>query len=139
MNLWKYVSIEQAYFFAVLAATHANGISGKLSFWGFCLSFDKILLEFSKKLLELVRIFPWVSGKPSIYWIFDKNLPFYSKKLLKVTFVVQMVVNFNKLAVSVLENFRFLEFFWKYCLSFKEKLLEFEFFSPWVLGRTAKK
>ena len=26
------VSVDQAYFFAVLAATHANGISGKLSF-----------------------------------------------------------------------------------------------------------
>ena len=29
--------------------------------------------------------------------------------------------------------------FWEFCLSFLKKLLEFEFFLPWVLGRTTKK
>ena len=48
-------------FLVVFAAMDVTEISGKLSFWGFCLSFDKILLEFSKNLLELLRMFPWVS------------------------------------------------------------------------------
>ena len=54
----------------------------------------------------MLRIFPWVSGRQCIYWIFDKNLHFLQCKLLKVTFGVHMAVNLNKLAVDVLENFR---------------------------------
>jgi len=45
-------------FLVVLAATDITGISGKLSFRGFCLSFDKIWLDCSKNLLELLKIFP---------------------------------------------------------------------------------
>jgi len=114
-----------------------------LSFEKIWSSFEKIWLSFQKICLSYWEFSPEFQEYIAFIEYFTKIVIFYSRKLLKVTFVVHMVVNFVKLAINVLENFRFFEFFffffWKYPLIFKEKLVEFEFFSPWVLGWTTKK
>ena len=54
---------------------------------------------------------------PNIVWSNGRQVLLFSikngRKLLNLTFVVRMVVNFDKLAINVLENFRFLEGFFK--------------------------
>ena len=104
------------------------------------MSFEKILLEFSKNLLELLRNFSCDSRKHWIYWLFaTKKMSFNSSKLLKVIFLVKIMVNFDKLAIQFFGKFPISWVFRKNGLSFWKNLVEFWVSSPWVLGWTPKK
>jgi len=62
-------------------------------------------------MLELLRISLEFLEDSAFIEFLTKIFILSSRKLLKVTFGVHMVVDFKNLAVNVFENFRFLEFF----------------------------
>ena len=120
------LGVVQGFFLGVFSAPLVSGVSEILSFCNFEGYFG---LEFSKNSwvsIEFLKI-PWVLTAKTLYFgVFGWNL-IHKQDI----FVIK-----GKKVPSI---FRFLEFFWKKCLSFREKFLEFEFLGPWVFWPTPKK
>ena len=109
-----------------ILAMDVTGISSKLSLYN--------LLEFWQNFAWIFITITWVTENfTASIWntihllIFWQKTDFFSRKLLRLAFLVHVVINFDKLAMTFWEISGFLNFI------FEEKLLQFEFLSSWVL------